>query len=506
MAIRILIILLPYLVGFAWRESPGASIAWSLAGSIFVAGIAQTNWFRQSGENVPFTRRLLRPTSMYHLIFVAYNVVGAGAYALDTAGYAIWGVEPIAPTGNLVLIAECQRLLLLAQASVTVGMKLAGFRYSRPKYEIPSLPPYSLIVISFASLGIATLASIIPSLNQLSAKLLVISTTAVSVEIAICIQRKRFNNLLLTLVLLGLNLFEQSVSGWKGNILWSTIVLGAMLFPIMPKRVVIGGGVFVLFWALYFYPFGLALRPLLWEGGVSRNRAVELSMNEALNMSFDERLDGVWTMMVGRANDQYQFGKYVEYVPASHPYYNLEILSNSMTALIPRVLWPDKPDMEIVSMQRVYDAGVVSSESYVSAKSNFYQDAYLSSGEWGIVLAGLLFGALAILFSRLCEEMFGSYTIGTCLVYTSLFAPIVTQPPNFEYLFGAVAMSAFLMFALFALGRATGWVVPTISEAKKGPTTSTSVGASSTTTRRQQLKKSPEEILVSRGNTFGSAV
>src|SRR5207248_3236576 len=102
------------------------------------------------------------------------------------------------------------------------------FRYPRPRYKTPSLPAYSFIVISFVALGLATLSSIIPSLNQLGEKLMVISSTAVAVEIVICIQRRRFNNLVLTLILLGLNLFEQSVSGWKGNILWSTIVLGAM--------------------------------------------------------------------------------------------------------------------------------------------------------------------------------------------------------------------------------------------------------------------------------------
>src|SRR5206468_7407884 len=56
------------------------------------------------------------------------------------------GRNPIQVTTDLLVLAECQRLMLLAHASVTAGMKLAGFRYEKPKYVIPSIPPYSLIV------------------------------------------------------------------------------------------------------------------------------------------------------------------------------------------------------------------------------------------------------------------------------------------------------------------------------------------------------------------------
>jgi hypothetical protein len=64
--------------------------------------------------------------------------------------------------------------------------------------------------------------------------------------------------------------------------------------------------------------------------------------------------------------------------------------------LVPCVLWPEKPDLERLAMQRAYDAGIVLEETSVSAKSSLYIDAYLSGGALAIVLA--------------------------CLIYTSLFA------------------------------------------------------------------------------------
>lgn len=442
-----------------WLDEPEASITLSLTSSILIAATAQTNWFRQSIDRVPFTHHLLRPVSIFHLIFIAYNVLGGAAFALNAAGYSISG-GPVSVIGDLSLIAECQRLMLLAHASVTAGMKLTGFRYEKPKYIFPSIPPYSLIVVSFIMLGAGTLASNILGLGQLSQKFLTISAVAISVDIALCIKHKRGKNLVVALSILGLNLLQQSVSGWKGNILWTMIILGAMLYPSMPRRVVFGGIAFVIFWALYFYPFGLALRPLLWVQKMEQDKAIEISMDRALNMSLDERLDTVWEMMVGRANDMGQFVKYVQYVPARHPYYQFGILSDSLIAFVPRFVWPDKPDLERLSMQRVYEAGITSQQSSVSAKSNFYQDSYLSFGEVGIVLACLFFGALVMVLSRTCERLFGGYDIGTCLVFMSLLGTIITQPPNFEYYFGALAISVVLIYALFALGKAIGWIVP----------------------------------------------
>ncbi|MFL6212865.1 MAG: hypothetical protein ACJ74J_03125 [Blastocatellia bacterium] len=459
MAIRILIIFAPVLIGFLWQDAPGPSLAWSFTSSVVIACIAQTNWFRQSGVKEAFTRHLMRPAFMFHFIFVAYNVLGGAAYALNASGYTL-GSNLIPMTVDLSVLAECQRLMLLAHASVAAGMKLLGFHYKDPKYVIPSIPPYSLVIASFVGLGVGTFVSAIQFSGQMGQKILAVAMAAILVDIAVCIRQRRYYNLTLALAILALNLYQQSVSGWKGNILWTMIFLGALLFPLMPKVVTLGGSAFVVFWALYFYPFGLALRPLIWYEGVQQDTAVQMSMDRALNMSLNERLDTVWEMMVGRANELDQFTKYVEYVPAHHSYYQFDILSDATTALIPRMIWQNKPDLEIISMQRVYEAGIVARQTEVSAKSNFYQDAYLSGGEGAIILGCLLLGMLMILLSRTCEWLFGGYDIGTCIIYMGFLGVTIAQPSNFEYFFAAIGMSVFLMFAIFALGRTTGWIVP----------------------------------------------
>ena len=81
---RIVILFLPSLLGLLWQSDPGISIAWSLAGSLFIAIIAQTRWFTESTENLPVSHRLLRPLFIYHFFFLGYHVVGAGFHALDS--------------------------------------------------------------------------------------------------------------------------------------------------------------------------------------------------------------------------------------------------------------------------------------------------------------------------------------------------------------------------------------------------------------------------------------
>ncbi|MBI4525315.1 MAG: hypothetical protein HY695_16050 [Deltaproteobacteria bacterium] len=460
MNIRIAILFVPSVLGLLWQDEPEISIIWSLAGSLFVAAIAQNSWFKQSDESLPITHRLLRPTFMYHFFFLGYHVLGGAVNALELAGYTYWGRVAEPAKYELSLNAMAQALMLLGHASVTAGMKLAGLRYDPPRYIIAELPAYGLLVLSLVCLGVGTAVSFVPSLFNLSEKIFQIASTAVLVEIVFAAWRRNFNNTVVGLLLLFLNLLSQILSGWKALVLWTMITLGALLYPLMPRRVLFGGFAFALFWALYLHPFGLVLRPLIWYEGVDRNMAIAISMNEVMNMSLRERLDNTWKMMVGRANDLYQFRKYLLYVPDAHPYYGLDLLKEAHLALMPRILWPEKPNLERVAMERVYDAGIVSEQAVVSAKSNFYQDAYLSGGWAAVVPASLLLGYLSILISRTSERLFGGYQIGTCLVFTSLFATTFNTAPNFLFLLGTVWTSLLVALAVFFAGRMTGWIVP----------------------------------------------
>jgi hypothetical protein len=460
---RIAVLFLPFIIGLAWRDLPQLSIAWSLAGSFFIAAIAQTEWFRQSRKRLRVREHLLRPATMFHLYFLAYHVVGGAFHALDAAGYGVWGRIAEPSEYRLSMIAAAQQWMLLAHASVTAGMKIAGFRYDEPRYVIPRLPPYTLIILSFICLGVGTVFMSFPALFNLGGRVLSLGTTAVLVEFALSIWRRRFDQAVITSPLLVYSLVQQGLSGWKGPMLYSVLMVGAMLYPRMPRRVVLGCAAFLLFWALYLHPFGIALRPLLWYEGVPRQEATAISLDYALTMPLDQRLDQAWKMMAGRANDLYQFQKYLEYVPGTRPYFGLELVKQALMAFVPRLLWPDKPDLERLAMVRVYEAGVVSEQAVVSAKSNYYQDAYMSGGWPAIIVAGLFLGVLMMLIGRLCERLFGGYEIGTCLIYTGLFAWPLHFAQNFEFFVGGILTGFPIVLGLFYAGQVMGWIQPSPS-------------------------------------------
>ncbi|MBI2361074.1 MAG: hypothetical protein HYV04_19580, partial [Deltaproteobacteria bacterium] len=457
---RILLLYLPSFVGLIWDALPRFSIAWSVAGSFFIAIITQTRWFREPDDDIPVTQRLLRPISVYQFYFLGFQVVGSAFYALNAAGYNFHGQVAMPQESKLELIAQLQSYMLLAHASVMAGMKLVGFKYGKPRYVIPALPPYGLILISFISLGAGTVATMISPLYNLGLKLFDLSLTAILVETWLSVRRGHFTNQALTLSVLGFNLFGQILSGWKGLVLWSAITLGGMFFPLMPKRVIVVGTAFFLFWVLFLHPFGQLYRPLTWYYEIKPEIAIEMAKEYALNLTMEERLDNLWETMIDRVNDMWQFEKYVQHVPDRRPYYGFDLIQEAMIALVPRILWPEKPDLERVAMQRVYEAGVVSENTPVSAKTSFYIDGYLSGGWLAMALASLGYGVVAVFVSRACERLFGGYDIGTCFIYVGLFTFWINSGPNFLFFVGAIWTSFVTMFGLFVAGRGAGWIVP----------------------------------------------
>jgi hypothetical protein len=115
--------------------------------------------------------------------------------------------------------------------------------------------------------------------------------------------------------------------------------------------------------------------------------------------------------------------------------------------------------MERLAMKRVYEAGVVEEYSRVSAKPKFVVDAYLSWGAPAVFLGFIVYGMLAALASRLAEQWFGGYLMGSGLVYTSLFREF-WMSNAVEFFFNTVLWSFILMGALFVAGRVTGILVP----------------------------------------------
>lgn len=148
------------------------------------------------------------------------------------------------------------------------------------------------------------------------------------------------------------------------------------------------------------------------------------------------------------------FTKYVSYVPEFHNYYGLQIIGDSFLALLPRIFWSEKPSTELVSMQRVYDAGIVDRSSSISAKTRPVVDGYLMYGNIGVFLSMLLYGILTQVICNKAENLFGGYDMGCVVMFNSLFQQL-WRGNNFEFLLNNVFYAFLLMYLIYGIMRAT---------------------------------------------------
>ena len=131
------------------------------------------------------------------------------------------------------------------------------------------------------------------------------------------------------------------------------------------------------------------------------------------------------------------FTKFVKNTPDVIDYYGFDIIIDSMYALIPRVLWKEKPITEDLSMQRVYDAGVIHQSSKVSAKTRPVVDAYLSFGTMGVFCTFILLGIIAQVLCNICENRYGGYQFGS-LILMGAFSDTLWRGNNFEFMFNSL--------------------------------------------------------------------
>ena len=193
-----------------------------------------------------------------------------------------------------------------------------------------------------------------------------------------------------------------------------------------------------------------SFRAQAWSGEVTADNASQNALNEALNS--DEKSETNWGFLTSRLSEMDMFIQYVKSTPDYVDYYGTALLEQSAIAVIPRIFWPTKPSTEELVMQRVYNAGVVNSNSSVSAKPAFIVDAYLSFGLVGIIVFLFAYGAIAQLIAIKAEKLFGGYILGTALIFSGLFQ-IFWRGLSLEFLINTVFWSYITMLVIFKLLR-----------------------------------------------------
>ncbi len=402
----------------------------------------------------------LRPVVLTHLILVGYMAISSIFFFIDANGYYYFEFDRNrqATFEQMDLIAACQRYYCLAHACFVAGLMMIRPRPLQPRWRMRVPVNSALLLILTGIWMVLSLAfKVLPGMNQFHAMLERLSLVTSVLALAVALAEGNRRTTLIAAALFGVNLANALLSGWKEEVIVPVLILCVFVYPYYKKTVMLIGPVVLIFLFTILPTVAGIIRSQAWfEGGDSQAAA-----KEALRVlqSDDNGLAGTnWAFLTERISEIGMFVRYVEYVPAGRDYYYLEILSQGLVNVVPRIFYPGKPITESVVMARVYEAGVVESNSSVSAKPPLVTDGYLSGGVLGVFITFLLLGMFAEWVSGKAEFLFGSYQLGTCVMFTGLFQTI-WRPNCFEFLFNSLLWSLIFMYVLHWVGRKTGWIV-----------------------------------------------
>jgi hypothetical protein len=461
--IRYGLLFLPYLLATLLQRDPLLSYFTAWGGSFWIFYLTLSGKVKPLPGGSFLDRQLFRPIGFTQLIYVGYTAVTSIFYVLSLNGlyYFDYSAFDVAVRHQRELAAEAQRYYVLAHAAFSMGVLLfMDYRRSGEwKIQWSGERVWFVLYLAGALTIGAQVLRVIPGLGQVQVRLSELATVASVFSFALSAMRKQPWLVVLTGAIYAVNMYEAFLSGWKGAVLILFILLCVFLYP-KYKKTVIAVGPTVLVSLLFFLSvYGSVFRSLNWRGNISSEKAAEIAVNRVADTSMETVKRDTWGLLTGRLSEIGMFVKYIDNVPENRPYYGSSIVWNGALSIIPSAVWPEKPSMERMAMERAYENNITKRSSGVSAKPQFVVDAYLSGGALGVLIACFVFGMLCSFASRLAERWFGGYLIGGGVVYLGMFR-IFWLGNSFEFFCNQVFWGFLIMGALFLAGRWLGVLTP----------------------------------------------
>lgn len=453
--------------GLSWliQSDPVISylVAWS--GSFF---IFYWSWFSPSryiSIDLEAGKQIMRPIFFTQFVFAGFMCCTSIFYFLENQGYEYFDKinAPLLNDPQTYLIAECQRLSVLGHAALVSGM-ISNIKFQNPEKKFKINPDLNIDrLLTQISIG-AYLGGIvvrkIPAISQFSIGLVNMAIICAAFLIVKGIVKKKFSLIIIGGILVTINLINASLSGFKEPILTSVLIIGCLFFPYY-KRLVLLIGIPVMYGLFYVLPtYVSAIRTQSWSGQGSAVEARSEALETILDAENDYEINQTnWAFLTKRFSEIEMFTKFVDNTPRQTDYYGFEIVVNAIESVAPRFLWPSKPNIEALSMERVYTAGVVDRSSSASAKTRPVVDAYLSAGTIGVFISLFIYGFITQWLCNKAESLFGGYQMGCIVVFNGLFQGL-WRGNNFEFLISSIFWSYILMLLVYLLFKSRNILVP----------------------------------------------
>ncbi|MES2417951.1 MAG: hypothetical protein V4541_07160 [Bacteroidota bacterium] len=458
--LRYLLLYIPFLLAFLLQSKPHVAYLVAYAGSYFIFYLSYSGHLKKLPDDLPRAEQLLRPIFLMQIIFAGYMACTSIFYYFNTLGYEYGNyVGSKFFRGDVVYssIAKVQTYYVLGHAAFVHGI-LVAMRYPIEKkhYLFTNSMSNLLLGTSLVCLPLSYAFGRIGGLNQFSIQLSGLSFVAGTIALAFALREKKKMNIVAAATLFGVNLIQALGSGFKEPIIIAVLLLGVYLYPIYGKKVVPVFGILLVGLFFVLPTFIGNFRKLASSGYTAieaRDQSIDALLDDedlAVNLKEDN-----WAFLTMRLSEMDMFIKYTNSTPYYVPYYSATLAQQAFKTLIPRALWPSKPDMEMQVMDRVYKAGVIDRGMSVSAKPAFIVDCYLSRGALGILAGLFLFGFTAQWISIKAEELFGGYFLGTAVMFAGLFQ-IFWRGNSLEFMFNSVFWSFITMYIIYYFFKARG--------------------------------------------------
>ena len=461
------LLFLPWAVSSIPGLSPQES--WWLAwfGSMWIFSLV---WSGKAGgidTSVPWRFRVLHPIFLTQGIFAGYGFFTSIFFWLEINGIAPAAVSA-APLPRLqILAAEAQRYYVLAHASLALGLILCSRPLARNLYRPAWRGSLAALLfgVSAGASSLGVLFGVVTGLDQFAGVFGRLGFVAGAMSLGPCLAPAGRYWLLFSCGLNGILLLLALASGWKEESLVWLILVSLGTFPVLP-RITVLAGVFLFLVSLVVLPvLSSTTREESWRGETSKWEALELGVENLLDISSEELVENTWNFFTGRLSEVSMFTKFIASVNSGVPREGSAILSQALLAPIPRIMWPGKPSTETLIMQRVYAHGVVSEGSSVSAKPHPVVDAYLVGGGASICLAFIIIGSAASLAYTFCAGHFGGSFLGG-VFFNGLFS-ILWRGNAFEFMLNSLFWAALIALILDWVLRTTGLTSRRVP--RKGP-------------------------------------
>lgn len=446
------ILFIPWILSLLFADYPTLSYVVAWFGSFFIFYITLSGQLHLLPEGQAFATQLLRPLVLVQLIFAGYMSCTSIFYFIEVWGNSSVHLSQATEWEALNLTARCQRYYCLAHAAFVSGILFCMPLSCLPKYRCNASSLAKLIFnISLISIFLSYLFSHFDGLTQFSHQLNTLSFIAGTLALSYAIKERLLWHFFCCLLLYGINFYLALISGFKEPIILSLLVLAIFLYPTYRKTVIAIFLPLLLMLFIWLPTYNRIFREQAWLAGLSVKQAGQL----AFSATFDEEnTNNNWSFFTNRLSEIHMFTGYVQSTPQQVDYYGLQLIQQSLLAIVPRVAWPSKPISEALVMERVYRAGVIDEQSKVSAKPAFIVDAYLSAGVPGIFICLFSYGALIQFIANKAETLFGGYPLGLALIFTGLFQ-VFWRGQSCEFLINSVFWSYISMYLIFFILRFT---------------------------------------------------